>query len=86
MGREVRRVPLDFEWPIGTEGSPKSPVFPTAEDLVAWMSDPDRGNQWVPPEHAATFVKAGWAPSFVSTAQTGVVSGVEWIGSSADAQ
>ncbi|MFF8610875.1 hypothetical protein ACF06X_33755 [Streptomyces sp. NPDC015346] len=67
-------------WENVTEGSPISPVFPTAEALAAWMSDPARGKRWVPPATAAAFIADGWAPSFVSIPETGVVSGVEWIG------
>lgn len=71
MGRELKRVPLDFDWPLGkvwrgyvrpddieasetwtptdppigggyqlwettSEGSPKSPVFATLDELCAW--------------------------------------------------
>jgi hypothetical protein len=67
-------------WETVSEGSPISPVFPTADDLAAWMSDPERGKRWVPQEVAAKFIADGWAPSFIASAQTGVVSGVEWVG------
>ena len=67
-------------WTTASEGSPMSPVFPTADDLAAWMSDPERGEDWVPAETAAAFIAEGWAPSFISTPKTGVVSGVEWVG------
>jgi hypothetical protein len=72
-------------WETVSEGSPVSPVFATADDLAAWMSDPERGNRWVPQEVAAKFIADGWAPSFVSSPQTGVVSGVEWTGTRDDA-
>lgn len=42
MSREVRRVSLDFDWPLD--------------------------------------IADGWAPTFVSTPETGLVSGVEFIG------
>jgi hypothetical protein len=71
-------------WETVSEGSPISPVFASAEELAAWMSDPERGDRWVPQEVAAKFIADGWAPSFVSNAQTGVVSGVEWTGTRDD--
>jgi hypothetical protein len=71
-------------WETVSEGSPISPVFTSADELAGWMSDPARGNRWVPPAAAANFIADGWAPSFVSTASTGVVSGVEWVGHHTD--
>jgi hypothetical protein len=73
-------------WETVSEGSPISPVFATAEELAGWMSDPARGDRWVPPAAAAKFVADGWAPSFVSTPETGVVSGVEWVGHHAESE
>ncbi|WP_329126128.1 hypothetical protein [Streptomyces sp. NBC_01353] len=67
-------------WTTANEGAPISPVFASADELASWMSDPARGTAWVPPATAAAFIADGWAPSFVSTAETGVVSGVEWMG------
>lgn len=67
-------------WETVSEGSPVSPVFATSDELAAWMSDPERGKRWVPQEVAAKFIADGWAPSFIASAQTGVVSGVEWVG------
>lgn len=46
-------------WETVSEGSPISPAFATAEELVAWMSDPERGKDWVPPAVAAKFVREG---------------------------
>lgn len=71
-------------WETVSEGSPISPVFATADELASWMSDPERGDRWVPPAVAAKFIADGWAPSFVGTASTGLVSGVEWTGHHAD--
>jgi hypothetical protein len=70
-------------WETVTEGSPVSPVFATSEELAAWMSDPERGKDWVPPDVAATFISHGWAPTMTVSPATGVTSGVEAIGSSA---
>lgn len=67
-------------WETVSEGSPISPVFATAEELATWMSDPARGRHWVPAETAAKFIADGWAPTFIGTAETGVVSGVEFAG------
>lgn len=67
-------------WETVTEGSPISPVFATADELAVWMSDPARGDRWVPQATAAQFIADGWAPTFVSTPETGLVSGVEFIG------
>lgn len=71
-------------WETVSEGSPISPVFATAEELAAWMSDPERGRNWVPQDVAAKFIADGWAPSFVGTPQTGLVSGVEFVGTRED--
>lgn len=67
-------------WETVTEGSPESPVFATADELARWMSDPARGDDWVPQATAAKFIAVGWAPTGMSTAETGPVSGVEFIG------
>ena len=73
-------------WETVSEGSPVSPVFPTADELAVWMSDPERGDRWVPQEVAARFIAEGWAPSFISGPGThGLVSGVEAIGTHYDA-
>ncbi|WP_304452874.1 hypothetical protein [Nocardiopsis sp. YSL2] len=67
-------------WETVSEGSPISPVFPTADALAGWMSHPDRGRDWLPPPAAAKFVAAGWAPNGFFTPQTGLVSGTEYVG------
>lgn len=46
-------------WETVSEGSPVSPVFPTAEELATWITQ-DRGCTY---ETAMGFVSAGWAPS-----------------------
>lgn len=72
-------------WETTSEGSPISPVFATADDLVAWMSHPDRGRHWLPAVVAAKFVAEGSAPSFVGSSTSGEgVSGAEFVGFHAD--
>jgi len=67
-------------WETVSEGSPVSPVFASADELATWMSDPERGKRWVPWNVARKFIADGWAPSFVGSPQTGLVSGVEFVG------
>jgi hypothetical protein len=69
-------------WETVSEGSPISPVFPTADLLAQWIADPERGRDWMPLPAAQQFVRAGWAPTLVMTPETGVVSGTEWVGMS----
>lgn len=69
-------------WETVSEGSPISPVFETAEELAQWMTE-NRCTVNGPMssyEAALRFVQSGWAPSFVGSAETGVISGPEWIG------
>jgi hypothetical protein len=74
-------------WETVSEGSPMSPVFATAEQLAGWMSAPERDkHNWVPFDTAVEFIKAGWAPSMMSSPETGVVSGVEYVGFHADGE
>lgn len=67
-------------WTTVNEGTPISPVFATAQELAGWMSDPGRGRDWVPFDVALRFINAGWAPLGFETAETGFVSGVEYVG------
>lgn len=68
-------------WETVSDGSPFSPVFPTSGALAMWMSEPERGEDWVPADVAARFIQEGWAPSGVSGPDiVGVVSGVEAVG------
>ena len=70
-------------WSTITEGHPVSPVFASSEGLAGWMSDPERGEDWVPPDVAARYISHGSAP-------TGIVidgvamSGVEAMGTLAE--
>lgn len=58
-------------WETVSEGSPISPVFATDEELTRWMSNGEYASkpygQPLTYEQAAQFVKAGWAPSAIST-------------------
>lgn len=70
-------------WENVTEGSPVSPVFAAAEELATWMvnrpdDDFDGASSF---EVAMKFIKAGWAPSLIVSAGTGVITGVEAVGS-----
>jgi hypothetical protein len=67
-------------WETVSEGSPMSPVFAKADELAEWMSDPARGDRWVPGDVARKFVEKGWAPSGVLTPGRGYQSGVEAVG------
>jgi hypothetical protein len=72
-------------WETTSEGSPMSPVFAAPEELAGWMSAPERDkHNWVPFDTAMEFIKAGWAPSLMVTPETGVVTGVEFVGFHAD--
>lgn len=67
-------------WETVSEGSPVSPVFADAEGLSWWLTGEDAGlARCSTIEGARTFVKAGWAPSMMASAETGVVTGVEWV-------
>jgi hypothetical protein len=67
-------------WETVSEGSPISPVCPTADALAAWMADPTRGRDWLPLPAAQQFVQEGWSPTLVATPEAGVTSGAEWVG------
>lgn len=71
-------------WETVSEGSPISPVVASADELAAWMSDPERGDRWVPTETARKFIEEGWAPTGVGSPSTGFVSGVEHVGWTAE--
>lgn len=72
------------EWETTSEGSPISPAFGTPEELATWMSNPDRSDRyakdWMPYPAAMQFIQAGWAPTFIGSAATGLVQGAEFIG------
>lgn len=56
-----------------TEGTPVSPVFDTAEGLVQWLVKHEGHSE----QAARTFVKKGWAPSFIQTGTGEIISGVD---------
>jgi hypothetical protein len=75
-------------WETVSEGSPISPVFETPEELARWMSSP--AYRWgvssgskIAYEHALAFVKEGWAPTLVRTAEHGGETGEQYIGRTA---
>lgn len=70
-------------WETTSEGSPISPVFASADLLAEWMSQPERGRNWVPQEAARKFIEVGWAPTAAGSAEHGVRPGVEHVGWSA---
>lgn len=67
-------------WETVSEGSPISPVCASADELAAWMSDPERGSDWVPGDVARKFVEEAWAPTGAVSSAHGHQSGVEFIG------
>lgn len=73
-------------WETVSEGSPASPVFATADELATWMSDPERGDRWVPADVAANFIETGWAPTMMSGSDGVPVSGIEAIGRRSDGE
>lgn len=72
-------------WETVSEGSPVSPVFPTAEALAQWLTTTEGGRAAGPSqrpmtiEQARGFVKAGWAPSMIGNAG-GIHGGAEYVG------
>ena len=72
-------------WETVSEGSPISPVFTNPEDLAEWMASPlyvwgAHKGTGLSYESALSFVKAGWAPTFIATPSTGVQEGVNAVG------
>lgn len=68
-------------WETVSEGSPISPVFSTAEDLAAWLSNDPRSSedgtytQWL-----AMILGSGWSVSAVFSPDKGMQSGVAAMG------
>jgi len=65
---------------ICSEGTPLSPAFPTPEQLARWLVDNEvsaGGRATATYDQWLTMIKEGWAPSFVCTPETGLISGVE---------
>lgn len=71
-------------WETVSEGSPISPVCKTAEDLAMWCTQNNCtiNGPMASYEAALKFVHAGWAPSLMSSAETGVVDGMTRVGES----
>jgi hypothetical protein len=72
-------------WETGSEGSPASPVFPTAEELAQWLTTREGGKMAGPSRQPMTisqareFVNAGWAPTLVLDAG-GLHDGATYVG------
>lgn len=62
-----------------TEGTPLSPVFATKAELVDYIvENGDRVYGAITRRQAEQFVEAEWAPTFVSTPETGLIGGMQW--------
>jgi hypothetical protein len=65
-------------WETVSEGSPVSPVFATADELVAWMTAKAGCSQGHSEAAARAFVKGGSSMcSFVSTGDGRIIDGIE---------
>lgn len=68
-------------WQTVSEGTPVSPPFATLDELAAYLAehgdfwDQKRGNGGWGIDAANRFCKAGWAVSFISAPETGLVAG-----------
>ena len=63
-----------------TEGTPISPVMDDPEKLARWLVDNNAsafGSMTATYEQWLSTIRAGWAPSSIASASTGVISGVE---------
>jgi hypothetical protein len=69
-------------WQTVSEGGPISPVFATADELAVWMTENKCtiNGPFGSVESAMRFIDAGWAPSFISTPETGLVDGATYAG------
>lgn len=63
-------------WETTTEGSPVSPAFPDQAGLIDWLTSKEAYDGPVTREQAERFVNAGWAPTFIHTAATGLAKGI----------
>ncbi len=59
-------------WETVTEGSPDSPVFEAADEVVAWLIEGGYN-----PDGARLFVEEGWAPSLAFIPGKGVMKGID---------
>lgn len=64
-----------------SEGTPLSPPMPSPDALADWLATHKDfwGKGPLTPEQAGAFCRVGWAPSFVISPETGVVSGIEAV-------
>lgn len=66
-------------WETTTEGSPKSPVFATGEELAQWMSQNPCGfaGSRISLQVAREWVhESGWSPSMIVTDKGGIMDGI----------
>ena len=63
-------------WETVSEGSPVSPVFASADELVAWLVE----SEGYSPQSARSFVESGWAPSLIAVSGVGVWDGITGTG------
>lgn len=63
-----------------SEGTPVSPVYETLEELERWLI-----GEGYSEKAASAFCKSGYAPSLVFSPQTGVMSGIEFMGLDSEA-
>ena len=66
-------------WEDVSEGSPISPVFDAPGPLARWLADHETYPKATYDQWLAT-IHDGWAPSFIFSPATGVISGVEAAG------
>lgn len=72
-------------WETTTEGSPKSPVFATGEELAQWMSRNPCGfaGAVIPLETARRWVEgSGWSPSMAFSPEKGLQDGITFVAGS----
>jgi hypothetical protein len=67
-------------WETVSEGSPVTPVFRSPDMLARHLSTVGVWGKVYDYATAFQFVAAGWAPSMMASASTGVVDGVEAVG------
>lgn len=68
-------------WETVSEGSPVSPVFDSKLVFADWLvHGADKYSRASSLDAALRFIDAGWAPTGISTPETGFMAGVEYVG------